>query len=133
MKVFLLFFTSLIFLSCSNDDVNLSQSITENDVLGRWAVVQSPTDTNVNLNEYVFEFKTNNVLVITNEELLIEGEWSVMIGNQGLKLLIPIKEEPLRVFHNEWSVNSLSTNFISLSGVSNESQGSIEYISFEKL
>ena len=134
MKVFLLFFSSLLFLSCSNDDdLNLSQSITENDVLGRWEVILSPAETNANLNEYVFEFKANNKLVITNEESLIEGEWSIMIGNESLKLLIPIKEEPLRMFHNEWSVNSLSTNSISLSGYSNENEGNIEHINFEKL
>jgi len=137
MKVFLLFFASLLFLSCSNDDaLNLSQPITENDVLGRWEVtqvVQSPAETTTNLNGYVFEFKTNNDLVITNEESLIEGKWSVMIGNQGLKLLIPIKEEPLRMFHNEWSINSLSSNSISLSAFSNEADGNIEHINFEKL
>jgi len=96
-------------------------------------VVQPPTEATSYLNGYVFEFKVNNELVITNEESLIEGEWSVMIGNQSLKLLIPIKDEPLRMFHNEWSVNSLSTNFISLSGFSNENEGSIEQIKFEKL
>ena len=134
MKVFLLFLTSLLFLACSNDDdLNLSQSITENDMLGRWEVILSPTDANANLNEYIFEFKANNELVITSEESLIEGEWSIMIGNESLKLLIPIKEEPLRMFHNEWSVNSLSTNSISLSGYSNENEGSIEHINFEKL
>jgi len=134
MKVFLFFFTSLLFLSCSNDDtLNLSQPITENDVLGSWEVVQSSAETTVNLNGYIFEFKTNNDLVITNEELLIEGKWSVMMGNQGLKLLIPTKEDPLRMFHNEWSVNSLSSNSISLSAFSNEADGNIEHINFEKL
>lgn len=137
MKVFLLFFTSLLLLSCNNDDnLNLSQSITENDVIGRWEVVQvvqSPTEPNASLNGYVFEFKMNNELIITNEEGLIEGTWSIMLGSQGLKLLIPIKDEPLRMFHNEWSVNSLSTNFISLSGLSNQEEGSIEQVNFEKL
>jgi len=134
MKVFLLFFTSLLFLSCSNDDdLNLPQPITENDVLGRWEVVQSPVETTENLNGYVFEFKVNNELVITTEELLIEGEWSVMPGNQDLKLLIPIKDEPLRMFHNEWNVNSISSNSISLSAFSNETDGNIEHINFEKL
>jgi len=134
MKVFLFFFTSLLFLSCSNDDtLNLSQPITENDVLGSWEVVQSSAETTVNLNGYIFEFKTNNDLVITNEELLIEGKWSVKMGNQGLKLLKTTKEDPLRIFHNEWSVNSLSSNSISLSAFSNETDGNIEHINFEKL
>jgi len=137
MKIFLLFFTSLLFLSCSNDDaLNLAQPVTENDVLGRWEVtevVQSPVETTANLNGYVFEFKTNNDLVITHEDLLIECKWSVMIGNQGVKLLIPTKDDPLRMFHNEWSVNSLSSNSISLSAFSNETDGIIEHINFEKL
>jgi len=96
-------------------------------------VVQPPTEATSYLNGYVFEFKVNNELVITNEESLIEGEWSVMVGNQGLKLLIPIKDEPLRMFHNEWNVNSLSSRSISLSGLSNENDGNMEHIKFEKL
>lgn len=134
MKVFLLFFTSLLFLSCSNDDeLNLSQPITENDVIGRWGVVQTPVETNLSTGEFVFEFKANNDLVITSAEFLIEGKWSVMMGSQGLKMLIPTKDEPLRMFHNEWNVNSLSSNSIFLSAFSNDTEGKIEHINFKKL
>jgi len=137
MKVFLLFFASLLFLSCSNDDdLNVPQPITENDILGIWEVgqvVKASGETTTSLDGYVFDFKVNNELVITSEELLIEGSWSVMIGNPGLKLLIPTKEEPLRMLHNEWSVNSLSSKSISLSGLSNDNEGNMERINLEKL
>jgi len=137
-KIFLLLFTSLLFVSCSNDDAIIETALTENDVLGKWEVAQvmkTSGDTTENLNGFVFEFKTNNELIITNESesFSIEGAWGVMQTNQGLKILIPTKDEPLRMLHNEWSVNSLSSINISLSGLSNELTGNMEYVNFEKL
>lgn len=137
MKIGVLLFTSLLFLSCSTDDESvLALSISERDVLGRWKVtdvVKTSGETTENLDGFVFEFKENNELIITNEAFLIEGTWHIVFANAGLKLLIPTKDQPLRMFHNQWKVTLFSNSYISLSGFSNENDGFIHYIKFEKL
>jgi len=137
MKYCLLLFTSLLLLSCSKDDSSIiTPSISENDVLGKWEVVhveQASGDATENLNGFVFEFKGANELVITNETFSIIGTWKVMAVNKGLQLFVPTKEEPLRMFHNNWNVNSSSNGIISLSGASNQANGNMEYINFQKI
>jgi len=138
-KMFLLLFTSLLFVSCSSDDeAIIAVPLTENDMLGKWEVadVEKTTgDTTENLRGFVFEFKTNNELLITNESesFTIEGSWSVLEIKKGLQILVPTKEAPLRMFHNEWDVNILSSLNVSLSGLSNELNGTMEHVNFEKL
>jgi hypothetical protein len=138
-KVFLLFIASFLFLSCSNDDeAVMLASITEDDVVGRWEVVhleKNSSDSTENLSGFVFEFKENNELLITNESesFTIEGSWSVLNSKRELQILIPTKDEPLRMFHNEWDVNSLSGLNISLSGLSNNLNGDMQHVNFEKL
>jgi len=138
-KVFLLFVASFLFLSCSSDDeAVIAASITEGDVVGKWEVAhleKNSGDTTEKLRGFVFEFKSNKELLITNESksFAIEGSWSVLEIKRGLQILIPTKEAPLRMFHNEWDVNSLSNLNISLSGLSNDLNGNMEHINFEKL
>ena len=138
-KVFLLFVTSFLFLSCNNDDeAIITASITEGDVVGKWGVAhveKTSGDYTETLEGFVFEFKANNELIITKESevFTIEGSWSILESKSGLLILIPTKDEPLRMFHNEWNLNSLSSLNISLSGLSNDLNGSMEYVNFEKL
>ena len=138
-KVFLLIVAGLMFVSCSKDDeAIIATSITENDIVGKWEVAhieQSSNDTTEKLDGFVFDFKDDNKLMITNdlEGLSIEGSWSIMEVTNELKMLIPTKEDPLRMFHNEWSVDSLSGINISLSSLSNEHDGNMEHVNFEKL
>ena len=138
-KVFLLLFTSLLFVSCSNDDeAIIAAPLTENDILGKWEVAhvqKTSGDTTETLNGIVFDFKTNNKLMITKESeaFSIEGSWSIMEVKNGLQILIPTKEAPLRVLHNEWDVNYLSSLNISLSGLSNDGNGNMEHVNFEKI
>jgi len=138
-KVFFLFFVSFLFLSCSNDDEAVSvASITEGDVVGKWKVAhleKTSVDSTENLRGFIFEFKKNNELLITkeSESFEIEGSWSVLESKSGLRILIPTKDEPLRTFHNEWDVSSLSILNISLSGLSNDLDGNMEHVNFEKL
>ena len=68
-----------------------------------------------------------------SEAFSIEGSWSIMEVKNGLQILIPTKEAPLRVLHNEWDVNSLSSLNISLSGLSNDENGNMEHVNFEKI
>lgn len=138
-KMFLLLFTSLLFVSCSSDDeAIIATPLTENDMLGKWEVAhveKTSGDTTENLRGFVFEFKTNNELLITNESesFAIEGSWSILEVKKGLQILIPTKDAPLRMFHNEWDVNTSSSLNVSLSGLSNELNGNMEHVNFEKL
>ncbi len=137
-KVFLLFITSFLFLSCSNDDGVIVTPVTEGDVLGKWEVAyleKVSGDATATLNGFIFEFKANNELIITKESeaFSIGGFWSVLESKSGLRILIPTKNEPLRMFHNEWGLNSLSSLNISLSGLSNDFTGNMEHVNFEKL
>jgi hypothetical protein len=138
-KVFLLFITSFLFLSCSNDDdMVIAASVTEGDVVGKWEVAhleKSSGDSTEILRGFVFEFKINNELVVTNESesFMIEGSWRILESKRGLQIFIPTKNEPLRTFHNKWNLDSLSSFNISLSGLSNDLNGNTEHVNFEKL
>lgn len=138
-KVFLLFITSFLFLSCSNDDDTvIAALVTEGDVVGKWEVAhleKSSGDSTEILRGFVFEFKINNELVVTNESELftIEGSWRILESKRGLQILIPTKNDPLRMFQNTWNLNSLSSLNISLSGLSNDLNGNMEHVNFEKL
>jgi len=138
-EVFLLLFTSLLFMSCSSDDeAIIAAPLTENDIFGKWEVAhvqKTSGDTTETLNGFIFDFKTNNKLVITKESeaFSIEGSWSIMEVKNGLQILIPTKEAPLRALHNEWDVNYLSSLNISLSGLSNDENGNMEHVNFEKI
>lgn len=142
-KVFLLFIASFLFLSCNNDDDDdddgvIVTSIVEGDVVGKWEVAhleKNSGDSTEMLDGFIFDFKANNELLVTKESevFTIQGSWSVLKSKSGLQILIPTKDEPLRMFHNKWDVNSLSGLNISLSGLSNDPNGNMEYVNFEKL
>ena len=74
-------------------------------------------------------------MVVTNESELftIEGSWRILESKRGLQILIPTKNDPLRMFQNTWNLNSLSSLNISLSGLSNDLNGNMEHVNFEKL
>lgn len=135
MKIFYLLFASFLFLSCNQDDESITTtSISENDLLGRWSVSYSEVGSTVDLTGYIFEFETNNLLTIINEENVIEGEWEIILVNSAreVKILIPKKENPLRVVHDYWDVNSVSPSAISLSEINSEN-GFLKNVQFIRL
>jgi len=137
-KSFLFFVVSFLFLSCNQDDDFVVASIAKADVVGEWAVAhleKTSGDSTEDLRGYIFEFKDNDVLLVSkeSESFEIEGSWSIIESKSVLRMLIPTKTEPLRTFHKEWDVSSLSMLNISMSGLSNELDGNVEYADFEKL
>lgn len=134
MKLIYIFLLSMLVFSCEKDEATTIQnSISNNDVLGTWKVTYLEHADVSELSTYIFEFTPNNILLITKGGIDTTGTWEIMEEAKCLKILIPIKEYPLRTLHSVWKVKSASLEGLRLSEVEESELGYLETTEFTRL